>query len=176
MPSFILRAWRKEDAPAIARHANNEKIAANLRDVFPSPYTLQDAEQFIVSCLQADEEEQLCRVIERDGQAIGSVCLTRGTDVYRKSAEIGYWLAEPFWNRGIMSRAIKQCCAQAFDRWDIVRIYAEPYAYNIASQRALQKAGFQYEGRCRKSVYKNGQIKDSCLYALLREELNKRAD
>lgn len=103
---FVLRNWRMEDAETIAQYADNPKIAANLRDVFPSPYTLRDAQAFIAECVEMDEKEKLFFAIDVDGKAIGRIGVTRGKDVYRKSAEIGYWLAEPFWNRRIMSCAI----------------------------------------------------------------------
>ena len=168
---FLLRPWRREDAANVTRYANNEKIARNLRDVFPHPYTLADAENFINSCLEADETCQLFRAITVDGHAVGSVGLLLGRDVYQKNAELGYWLAEDFWGRGIMTQTVRQICREGFSRWDIQRIYAEPFAYNIASRRVLEKAGFTLEGIMRQGVFKRGQVCDSCMYALLRESL-----
>ena len=92
-------------------------------------------------------------------------------DVYRRGGELGYWLAEPFWGKGIMARAVREMCREAFAALDIVRIYAEPYAYNTGSRRVLEKCGFTLEGTLRQSVCKNGRMLDSCIYALLREEL-----
>lgn len=166
---FTLRPWRMEDAPAMARCAANPKIAANLRDAFPFPYTLADAEGYIRSCVEAGDERQLVRAIEIDGEAVGSIGIFPGSDVYRKSAELGYWLGEPFWGRGIMPEAIRMLCGEAFARFDLVRIHAEPFAHNQGSRRALEKAGFTLEGVLHKSVYKNGAYHDSCLYALVRE-------
>ncbi len=168
---FILREWRQSDAADVVRYANNDKIARNLRDVFPHPYTLADAENFINSCLEADETCQLFRAITVDGHAVGSVGLLLGRDVYQKNAELGYWLAEDFWGRGIMTQTVRQICREGFSRWDIQRIYAEPFAYNIASRRVLEKAGFTLEGIMRQGVFKRGQVCDSCMYALLRESL-----
>lgn len=168
---FILREWRQSDAADVVRYADNEKIARNLRDVFPHPYTLADAENFINSCLEADEICQLFRAITVDGHAVGSVGLLLGRDVYQKNAELGYWLAEDFWGRGIMTQTVRQFCREGFSRWDIQRIYAEPFAYNIASRRVLEKAGFTLEGIMRQGVFKRGQVCDSCMYALLRESL-----
>lgn len=168
---FILREWRQSDAADVVRYANNDKIARNLRDVFPHPYTLADAENFINSCLEADETCQLFRAITVDGHAVGSVGLLLGRDVYQKNAELGYWLAEDFWGRGIMTQTVRQICRESFSRWDIQRIYAEPFAYNIASRRVLEKAGFTLEGIMRQGVFKRGQVCDSCMYALLRESL-----
>lgn len=167
--TFTLRPWRREDVISILPYANNEKIARNLRDAFPHPYTQKDAEDFIASCLNTKEEEALVRTIDVDGEAVGSIGLFLGKDVYRKSGELGYWLAEPFWGQGIMTGAVSQMCQEGFDRFDIVRIYAEPYAHNLASRRVLEKTGFSLEGILRKSVYKRGNYLDSCIFALLRE-------
>jgi ribosomal-protein-alanine N-acetyltransferase len=162
-----LRKWRLGDAPSIARFADNEKIANNLRDAFPHPYTLADAERYVSSCLDADESAGFQRVIEVNGEAAGNISIQCGSDVYCKSAELGYWLAEPYWGQGIMTAAIRQICKEAFARYDIVRIYAEPFARNTGSRRALEKAGFALEGVLRQSVCKNGVLGDSCVYALL---------
>jgi len=170
MTDLSLRPWRLSDAADVARYANNEKIAANLRDVFPSPYTREDAAAYVESCIQNEGRGQLYRAIEMDGEAVGSISLTLGTDVYRRSAELGYFLGEPFWGRGIMTAAVAAMCREGFGTWDIVRIYAEPYARNLASRRVLEKAGFTLEGTLRQSVCKNGEMLDACIYALIREE------
>ena len=167
---FTLRPWTIEDVDSVYLYANNEKIAANLRDVFPFPYAYDDARQFVLSCIQAGDERQLARAIQIDGQAVGSISVTLGEDVYRKSGEIGYWLGEPFWGRGIMTAAVETMCREGFAAWDIVRIHAEAFARNAASRRVLEKAGFALEGTLRRSVYKNGEMLDSCIYALVREE------
>ena len=166
---FILRPWRREDAAGVAKYADNEKIARNLRDVFPHPYTLADAEGFIRSCVEREGQGQLCRAIVVDGEAAGSIGLFLGNDVYRKSAELGYWLGRPFWRQGIMTAAVEEMCALGFAAWDIVRIYAEPYAGNAGSRGVLEKAGFVLEGVKRRSVFKNGELLDSCIYAKLRD-------
>ena len=155
-----LRIWRQEDAPSVAGYANNEKIAQNLRDV-PYPYGLADAEQFIHSCLKTDQRQALFRAIVADGRAVGGIALTRGEDVYRRSAELGYWLAEEYWGQGLMTEAVERMCATGFRVWDIVRIYACPYARNGASRRVLEKAGFEQEGLLRRSVCKRGRMLDS---------------
>ena len=168
---FILRPWRETDAEDVARYANDARVAANLRDVFPHPYALADAESFIGMCMRSTSEGELYRAIVVDGRAAGGISVCAGGDVYRRSAELGYWLGVPFWGRGIMTAAVGQICREAFQRMDIVRIHAEPYARNGASRRVLEKAGFTLEGTLRRSVYKNGEILDSCIYALLKEEL-----
>lgn len=166
---FELRKWNLADSQDVAHYANNKKIAANLRNVFPYPYTLADAEGYICSCVENNEERQLCRAIVVNGHAAGSVGIFCGTDVYEKSAELGYWLAEEFWGNGIMTEAVKQLCQEAFDKFDIIRIYAEPFAYNTGSRKVLEKAGFSLEGIMKKGAYKNGQIQDYCMYALLKD-------
>lgn len=168
--NFILCPWREEDAAAIVSHANDLGVAANLRDVFPSPYTLADGEWFVRDCMEKEGKGQLCRVVVVDGKAVGSIGLFLGSDVYRKSAEMGYWLGRAYWGRGIMTAAVKAFCKEGFAAWDIARIYAEPFAANAGSRRVLEKAGFTLEGVLRSSVYKNGSLQDSCIYAKLREE------
>lgn len=166
--NFTLRKWQMSDAESVEKYANNPKIAANLRNVFPYPYKIDDAKEYIKSCIDADKQKQLCRAIEVNGEAVGSVGIFLKDDVYCKTAEIGYWLGEPFWGNGIMSKAISALCVEAFERYDIIRIYAEPFAYNAGSRRALEKAGFTLEGVMKNSVYKNGTVYDSCMYALLK--------
>ena len=165
---FSLRPWRESDIPSVYLYANNPKIANNLRDVFPYPYERKDAEEYILGCIQNEGKGQLCRAICLQDCAIGSIGVFLGTDVYRKSAEVGYWLAEPYWGKGIMSGAISKICQEAFEVFDIVRIHAEPFAYNMGSRRALEKAGFSLEAVLKKSVVKNGVIYDSGIYALVK--------
>lgn len=164
---FILRKWKETDAESVAKIANNKKIAANLRNAFPYPYTLEDAKAYIEICLNTDESKNLFYAIEIDGKAVGSIGVFVKDDVYCKSAEIGYWLGEDYWGKGIMSEAIRRTCQDAFKIFDIVRIFADPYAYNMGSRGALEKAGFKLEGVLEKSVYKNGTYFDSCVYALI---------
>lgn len=167
---FQLRPWRDTDADSLARYANHEGIARNLRDVFPHPYTLDDARAYIRLCREADPSREHCCAIEVAGEAAGSIGLFRQADVNRQCAELGYWLGEPFWGKGVMTEAVRQICSDGFRRWDIVRIYAEPFARNTGSCRVLEKAGFVREGILRNSVFKNGVVEDACLYALLKGE------
>ena len=162
---FDLRPWRMEDAETIARYANNPKVAANLRDDFPHPYTQRDAAAFIQSCLDADPARCCFRAIAVNGETVGSISLSIGEDISSKSAELGYWLAEPYWGQGIMPEAVRQICGFAFQTYGLARIFAVPFAYNLASRRVLEKAGFQQEGLMRNSVYKRGMLYDSYLYA-----------
>lgn len=162
---FVLREWKTEDADSVAKYANNPKIAGNLRDGFPSPYTPEDARLFVADCLRG-QKGMIMLAIEIGGEAAGSIGVFRQDNVYRKSAELGYWLGEPFWGKGVMSAAVSEMCALAFGAWDIVRIFAEPFAGNAASRGVLEKAGFALEGILKRSVFKNGSITDSCIYAV----------
>jgi ribosomal-protein-alanine N-acetyltransferase len=161
----VLRPWRKGDEPALARHANNRKVWLNLRDGFPHPYTLLHAAAWIEGSLAP--HPGLRFAIEVDGEAAGSVGALPLQDVHRQTAEIGYWLAEPFWGRGIMTEVVRACTARAFRELDLVRIQAAVYAWNPASMRVLEKCGYVREGVLRKSVLKDGQLIDSVLYASL---------
>ena len=165
---FILLPWEERDILSTARYGNNEKIANNLRNAYPFPYTVKDAEDYIKSCIETDGQKRILRAIEINGEACGSIGVFLQGDVYEKSAELGYWLGEPYWGRGIMTRAIREICGEAFARFDLARIYAEPFAHNLGSRRALEKAGFSLEGVLKKSVYKNGGLFASCMYALVR--------
>ena len=110
----LLRPWRETDAAACAALADDEGVAANLRDVFPYPYTEQDARDFIALCLAADPDKALYCAVEVDGAFAGSISLTRGGDIARKSAELGYWFGRPFWGKGVATAAVRQMCAQGF--------------------------------------------------------------
>ena len=167
---IALVPWEEKFIPDVAKYANNPNIAAKLRDVFPWPYADADADWFVRDCMARDGQGVLFRAILSDGECVGSISVARGSDVYRRSGELGYWLAEPLWGKGVMTWAVREMCREAFQKLDIVRIYAEPYAYNAGSRRVLEKCGFTLEGTLRQSVCKNGRMLDSCIYALLREE------
>lgn len=171
MTEFILRKWKPDDAVQLAKAANNPKIAKNLRNTFPHPYTLDDARQFLNICIAGEDDDQLALAIEVEGKAVGGIGISVKDDVYEKSAELGYWLSEDYWRQGITSRAVEMICREAFARFDIVRIFAEPFEQNAGSRGVLEKAGFTYEGTMRNGVYKNGEIHSYCMYSLLREEL-----
>lgn len=164
---ILLRPWREEDAAACAALANDAGVAENLRDVFPYPYSEQDACDFIALCRTADERQALFRAVEVNGAFAGSIALTRGADVACRSAELGYWFGQPFWGQGVATEAVRRMCELGFAAWDIVRIYAEPFSRNRASCRVLEKSGFAHEGTMRLSVCKKGELLDSELYALI---------
>ena len=166
--TLTLRSWSLSDAETLARHADNPRVACNLRDSFPHPYTLENAKWFIGFCLSADRTLYLA--IDVDGEAAGGISLTFEQDVHRKNAELGYWIAEPYWGKGVTTKAVGMIVARGFGDFPIERIYAMPFANNTASRRVLEKNGFVMEGRLRGSIYKNGELIDSYMYALLRDE------
>jgi len=163
LQSCVIRTWSSSDAVAVQRYANNRKIWQNLRDVFPHPYTLEDAHAFLRRV--TNEKPSATFAIALPSEAIGCIGLKLGHDVHRKTAEVGYWLGEPFWGRGIMSEAVSELTRWAFGAFDLERIYAEPFANNPASVRVLERAGFACEGRLRSNVFKDGRYLDSFLYA-----------
>jgi ribosomal-protein-alanine N-acetyltransferase len=164
-----LRQWRMSDAECLAKYANNARIAANVRNVFPHPYTFADARHYIDCCADGDESGRFLRAVVFQGEAVGAIgCLTQ-EDVHCKSGELGYWLGEPFWGRGIMTASVNLLCEWVFQNTDLVRVFALSFDYNIGSMKVLEKAGFQLEGILRSSIYKNGKIFDSRLYARLKE-------
>lgn len=166
-----IKKWELTDAGGLAAALSNTKIQDNLRDGLPYPYTRQDGIDYISAMLSADENKTFAFAITVDGKVIGSIGVLRQENIHRQTAELGYYIAEEYWGKGIMTEAVKQICRYVFEKSDIVRIYAEPFAYNSASCRVLEKAGFQYEGTLRNNAVKNGKIIDMKMYALLKTEI-----
>lgn len=164
----ILRKWRLSDAKDLVAALNNKKILNNLRDGLPFPYTEQDARDYITAILSSEENSTFAYAITQNDRAIGSIGAFRQSNIHRQTAELSYYLAEEYWGRGIMTKAIRQLCGIVFDTTDILRIYAEPFAYNTGSRRALEKAGFCYEGTMKNNAVKNGKVLDMALYSLTR--------
>jgi ribosomal-protein-alanine N-acetyltransferase len=162
-----LRPWVDSDTPALVRHANNPHIAAMMRDGFPSPYTIGDARRFIA---MAAGSGNLLLAIEVDGGAVGGVGIHPLDDVYRKTAEIGYWLAEPYWGRGIVTGAVRAIVPVAFERFAIVRLQAGIFPNNPASIRVLEKCGFTREAVHHNAITKNGVVMDEVLFVRFREK------
>jgi RimJ/RimL family protein N-acetyltransferase len=158
-----LRPWRPSDAPSLQKHANNRNVASQLRDRFPYPYTLADARSFIQSVTGARPTMLFAMVV--DDEAVGGIGFFPGADVERFSAEIGYWLGEPFWGRGITVEAIQLVSAYAFGTCNMLRLFALPFADNARSTRVLEKAGYTREALLRSSSVKYGAIRDQALYA-----------
>jgi ribosomal-protein-alanine N-acetyltransferase len=161
-----LRPWTMKDLESLLRYADNFNIARNMADVFPHPYTREKGIAFLEMVTSATPPHILA--IEVAGEAVGGIGIHPQHDIYRKNAEMGYWLAEPYWGKGIMTEAIRQLVGYAFDNWDITRIYARPFGYNLGSQRALEKAGFTLEAKLEKTFYKNGKYLNELIYAVRR--------
>ncbi len=168
-----IRKWELSDAKDLAAALSNKKVQDNLRDGLPYPYTEQDGKEFISAMLSADENETFAFAITVDNMVIGSIGIFRQGNIHRQTAELGYYIAEEYWGKGIMTEAVKQICAYVFAKSDIIRIYAEPFAYNIASCRVLEKVGFQYEGTLRSNAVKNGRVIDMEMYSLLKAEIKE---
>jgi RimJ/RimL family protein N-acetyltransferase len=163
-----IRSWRLEDAQSLAMNANNRNVWLTLRDRMPHPYTLRDAEAYVQQRLVEPHRLMFC--IDVDADAVGGIGVHPGDDVNRLTAELGYWLAEPYWGRRIMTAAVAAIVGYAFENRPLERIEAYVYANNPASARVLKKCGFTFEGRMRRNVIKDGAMLDSLLYALLRGE------
>ncbi len=161
-----VRPYREGDQASIVRHANNRGVWINLRDRFPHPYAEADADAWVRWA--AEQRPPTECGIEVAGDVVGGIGITLQEDIHRRSAEIGYWLGERFWGRGIMSEAVPAFTAYAFATFDLCRVYAAVFEWNAASARVLEKAGYVLEGRLRKSATKDGRTIDQLLYACVR--------
>ncbi|MCB0476375.1 MAG: GNAT family N-acetyltransferase [Flavobacteriaceae bacterium] len=161
---FKLRPWQMDDLESLVQHANNFEVAKNLTDAFPHPYTEADGKAFITMATKADPIHIFA--IEVAGRAVGGIGIHPQSDIMKKNAELGYWLGEPYWGKGIITRAIKQMVDFAFKTYDITRVYARPYGTNIGSQKVLEKNGFKLEARIEKNIFKNGEFLDELIYAI----------
>ena len=164
-----IRSWRIEDSQNLVKALNNQRILDNLRDGIPFPYTVSDAESFISAMLSSDRDTTYAWAITVDDIAVGSIGVFRKDNVHRLTAEMGYYIAEEYWGKGIVTEAVKLACNHIFNHTDIVRIFAEPYANNTASCRVLEKAGFTFEGTLRQNAIKNDCIIDMKMYAIIKE-------
>jgi RimJ/RimL family protein N-acetyltransferase len=167
-----MRKWTIDDAADLAAALNNKKMHENLRDGLPLPYTDNDAQNYIRLVLDTAKDSAYYWAIVADDKAIGCIGLIRKDNVHRLTAELGYYIAEPYWGKGIMTGSVKEACAWAFANTDLVRIFAEPFARNAASCRVLEKAGFILEGVMRNNAIKNGEVINMKLYALTAEREN----
>jgi RimJ/RimL family protein N-acetyltransferase len=161
-----IRPWAEADAAALQRHANNRRVSIHLRDRFPFPYEMEQARAFLGWI--AKQDSPTVWAIEVGGEAVGGIGIEPETDVERVSAEIGYWLGESFWGRGIATAALTAVTAEAFKRFEFTRLYALPFADHAASVRVLEKAGYVREGHLRQSAIKDGRIRDQLLFAAYR--------
>lgn len=163
-----IREWRIEDKTALAENLNNLKVLNNLRDGLPYPYTEKDAEDFIKAMLSSDKNKTFSFAITLDDKTIGSIGVFRCDNIHYRTAEMGYYIGELYWGHGYMTEAVRQACDYVFENTDIIRIFAEPFAYNTASCRVLEKAGFTCEGTLRSNAFKNENIVDMKMYARLK--------
>lgn len=167
---LCLRPWRADDAPTLARIANDERVSRGLRDRFPFPYTLDDAKAFLETCVALDGEWRFAVIA--DDALIGGLGVRRGVDIYARAAELGYWLAPSHWGRGLMARAVRLAVPEAMRAFGLYRVHASVFANNPASMRVLEKAGFAREGTQACAVVKRGELLDTVTYALTRRSLD----
>jgi ribosomal-protein-alanine N-acetyltransferase len=158
-----IRLWRLDDAESLAKYANNRKVWLALRDLFPHPYTTQDAHEFLRRAIGEQPTTKFC--IEVNSRAVGGMGIHLGQDVHRHTATLGYWLGQNFWRRGIMTEAVAALTDFCFENFTLRRVSAEVFANNPGSARVLEKTGFIFEGRLKNSVIKDGKLLDSLLYA-----------
>jgi [ribosomal protein S5]-alanine N-acetyltransferase len=166
-PSSLLRPWSEGDCCALVRHADNPRIAVFMRDGFSSPYNHANAEQFIT--MVTGDHPHIFLAIEIDGQAVGGIGIHILEDIYRRTAEIGYWLSEEFWGRGIVSDAVRTILPVAFSSRDLIRIQAGVFSNNPGSMRVLEKNGFSLESIHKRAITKQGKSLDEYLYTIFRE-------
>ena len=162
--NIVLKIWETSDTEALLKYADNPKITQFMSDGFAGVSTPEGAEKFIE--FASSGSDKIYRAIEVDGEVVGGIGVMMQTDIHRKNAELGYWLAEPFWGKGITTKAIEMLVSEAFERLDITRIFARPFHTNKASHRVLEKAGFRLEAVLEKAVFKNGEYLDECIYAI----------
>jgi RimJ/RimL family protein N-acetyltransferase len=158
-----LRSWKESDLTNLVKYANNWEIAKNLTDKFPFPYNEENGKAFIHSAIQ--HKTALLLAIDVNNDAVGSIGVFPQDDIHKMNAELDYWLAEPFWNKGIITKAIQEIVSLSFNKFEINRIFARPFGSNIASQKVLEKAGFKLEARFEKTVWKNNQFEDQLIFA-----------
>ncbi len=163
----VVRAWERSDAASLVRYANNRRVWLNLRDTFPHPYTAADAEQWLARATALRPPTHFAIAV--GNEAVGGIGFEPQSDVLRRSAEVGFWLGEPFWGRGIATAALAAVSAHAFATSDLCRLYAYVFEWNAGSMRVLEKAGYVREACLRRAVVKDGKVIDQYLYALVRE-------
>jgi RimJ/RimL family protein N-acetyltransferase len=166
---FELREWQLSDAASLAENANSIHVWNNVRDYFPHPYSEEDGKYFIET-VSSKPDPTTDMAIVVNGKAVGGIGIVLQTDVERISAEIGYWLGENYWNKGIMTEVVKQMTAYAFANFPLRKIYAPVFDFNIASQKVLQKAGFEREAILKQAAIKNGKVIDEHYYSILKSQ------
>lgn len=169
---FKLRPWRQSDLPDLVRHANNQKIAKNMTDKFPHPYSEANGQAFIEFATK-DDPIHIFAITVHD-EAVGGIGIHPQDDVHKLNAELGYWLSETLWGRGIISTAIGQAVDFAFTTYPLQRVFARPFGSNLASQRVLEKNGFVLEARFDKILLKGTELTDELVYAVRRSDWIQR--
>lgn len=167
---YTIRSWRLADAASLAENLNDPQVQDNLRDGLPYPYTEEDAREYIGAMLSADPEKVFAFAITADDVVVGSVGIFRCDNIHSRTAELGYYVGRAWWDRGIATKAVILACEYVFKATDILRIFAEPFAYNTASCRVLEKSGFQLEGTLRSNAVKKGRVLDMKMYSRIRED------
>ncbi|WP_224490317.1 GNAT family N-acetyltransferase [Robertkochia flava] len=167
-----IRPFKRSDIGSLAKHANNPKIARFLSDQFTYPYSEEDAAAFIEQALSRNPLRSFAITI--NNEVIGGIGIHPQEDIHRKNAEIGYWVAEPYWGKGIMTKAISWMLEYGFATFDIERIFAKTFFENQASQKVLLKNGFKKEAHFKKTVFKNGVLHDEFVFGIRREEVGSR--
>lgn len=164
-----IRPWKIEDKIDLSVMLNNKNILENLRDGFPYPYTVDDAETFISSMLMADRTKTFAFAVTSKDRLIGSIGVFRCDNIHSRTAEMGYYIGEQYWGKGFGTSAVRQICKYIFENTDIIRIFAEPFSKNQASCHVLEKAGFHFEGTLHSNAIKNEEILDMNMYALVKK-------
>lgn len=165
---FILRSWLINDIDSLVKHANNWNVAKYMNDGFPHPYTKEHAEKFIL--MTQNFNPQRFFAIIADGKAIGGIGLHPQSDIMRLNAELGYWIAEEYWGKGIVSKAINQIVEYGFENFEITRIFARPFGTNTASKKVLEKSCFVFETKFENTIVKNGETYDELYYSIRKEK------
>jgi [ribosomal protein S5]-alanine N-acetyltransferase len=166
-----LRSFRFGDEISLQENANSTAVWMNLRNSFPHPFSVNDAISWISLNRNNPKPNNLAITINDD--VVGGIGITQQTDIYQQNAEIGYWLGESFWNKGIMTEAVKAMVDYTFANFQVIRIYAGVFDHNIPSMRVLEKAGFQKEAIHKKAIYKSGEVYDEHLYTILKPGADK---
>jgi RimJ/RimL family protein N-acetyltransferase len=166
---FQIRSYERRDKDALIKYANNSNISKNLRDSFPYPYTEKNAVEWLKAAL--DQNPELNFAIANSRELIGGIGLIMQPDIYRYSAEIGYWLAEPYWGKGIATKAVGAMTKYTFENFKFRRLFAGVFEGNESSMKVLEKSGYKLEGRLREAVYKEERIQDQLMYSILRKEI-----
>jgi len=161
--NFTLRPWAMSDLDTLVVYADNYEIAKNLTNHFPHPYTRESGEGFIA--MASKKEPYNVFAIDVKGEAVGAIGVHPQGDIFSKNAEMGYWLAEPFWGKGIMTEAIRRMLDYSFKTWEVDRVFARPFGSNLGSQHVLEKVGFTLEARFDKTIWKDGRYEDELVYA-----------